>query len=418
MDELGAYLERVADLIPFRDVNQSGQLAKLIREYCIAFDENQSCCLCTGPINIKSRAEAKKIYQDSSVPCISCAEAQNKKNNEQKKKDELEINRRLKCLVEENASVTLNYAGLPDNIILVLLAINALVTPRLVNGTFCMKDCYDLAPWEPYAYIKQLYNGRYLLEDYYAAKSGTYFLNNGELWHKTSQLELFLPPDAVCGRVADLSLLDEHRFSDSDSLINLWLDYAVGDVLRYLLDQCNTYNHDLDDEAIERIKSTVRHGLQTYSVAELWSVMWKVVRDAASLANREYYNRPKATATIPTKIRKLLEIADQQGGIKKSWDRPDHHIAGSLGMVFFSFFEIDEYTPGSKAIEIFIRLGRSRQSQVNNNLHLLVDSFIRSTLESQDPLFVMECFADKIRSGLATEEAIIEVLNKYGEIFT
>lgn len=418
VDEEGVFLERVADLVPFREIIQSGQIAKKVREYCDAFDENQTCNICDGPVRINGRADVKKVPQSSSSPCESCADEQNRKRAELEAQELVEVNRRLAQMVERNASTTLNYSELPDNVVLILLAINAVVAPRLADGTFGIGDCEDLAPWDPCSFTKQLYRERYLLADPSEVKPGTYYLCDGELWYKTYQLELFLPPDTTLGRgIGALDLLDEHRFSDPESLINLWLDYSVGDVLRYLIDQCNIYNHDLDDEAIDKIKSTVRHGLQTYSVSQLWSVMWKVVKDAASLANREYYNRPKAAATIPNKIRKLLEIADQQGGISRGWDRPEHHIAGSLGMIFSKLFGIDEYSPGVKVIEMFNRIGRSAHSQDDDTLCSLADSFMRSALNGPNPWLVMDHFADKIRDGLTTEDALVEVFNQHSEMF-
>ena len=417
-DEEGAYLERVADLVPFREIVQSGQIAKQVREYCLAFDENQSCCLCGGEVRINGRTEAKKVFQRSSTPCAPCAELQNRTRAEQAALERAEISKRLAYKIERNAAATLDYTSLPDNVVLLLLAINAVVAPRLAHGTFGMGDCDDLAPLNADKFVKQLYKDEYLLDDPSAAKAGTYFLQNGDLWLKTYQLELFLPPDKTHGRgIGALGLLNEHRFTDADSLFNLWLDYAVADVLRYLSDQCNIYSHDLEDEAIEKITSTVRHGLQTYSVAQLWSVMWKVVRDAASLANREYYNRPKAAATIPNKIRKLLEVADQQGGIQRSWDRPEHHLAGSLGMVFSNLFDIDEYSQGSHVIEMFNRLRPPAQVETEHDLQSLAEAFMRSASDGPDPWSAMEHFADKIRAGLTTEDALMEVLSQYRQMF-
>ncbi|HCL14221.1 MAG TPA: hypothetical protein DIC61_03100 [Pseudomonas sp.] len=214
-----------------------------------------------------------------------------------------------------------------------------------------------------------------------------------------------------------MNLLEDHCFTDPESLIKLWLDYSVGDVLRYLFDQCSVYNLDLSEESIDKIKSTVRHGLHTYSVSQLWSIMWKVVKDAASLANREYYNRPKAAATIPKKIRKLLELADQQGGISRCWDRPEYHLAGSLGMIFSNFFGVDEYSPGAKVIEMFNRIGRPAQPQGDDTLRSLADGFMRSALDGPNPWLVMSRFAEKIRDGLTTEDAMVEVFNQYSEMF-
>lgn len=417
-DEEGVFLERVADLVPFREIIQSGQIAKKVREYCDAFDENQTCNICNGPVRINGRADVKKVPQSSPLPCESCTDEQNRRRAELEVQEQAEVNRRLARIVEQNASTTLDYSELPDNVVLILLAINAVVAPRLADGTFGIGDCEDLAPWDPGLFIRQLHRERYLLADPRTVKPGTYYLCDGELWYKTYQLELFLPPDITLGRgIGALDLLGEHHFSNPEALIKLWLDYSVGDVLRYLFDQCRIYNHDLDDEAIDRIKSTVRHGLHTYSVSQLWSVMWKVVRDAASLANREYYNRPKATATIPNKIRKLLEIADQQGGISRGWDRPESHIAGSLGMVFSNVFAVDEYSPGVKVIEIFNRIGRSTQLQDEEKLSSLTDSFMRSALDGPSPWLVMSHFADKIRDGLTTEDAMVEVFNQHSEMF-
>lgn len=412
MDEEGAYLEPVAGLVPFRDIRQPGQIAKQVREYCIAFDENQCCYLCKGPIRINGRADAKKFPQNSAAPCSNCVEERSRKRAEQDALDHAEVSRRIAVLVEKNSSVTFDYDALPDDVVLILLAINAVVEPRLVQGTFSLRDCDDLAPLGSDEFVLRLLHEGYLLQDYYGAKPGAYYLQDGELWRKNYQIEVYLPPDMTHGRgLSSLELLEEHRFSESERLTNLWLDYAVRDVLRYLLDQCAIYNHELDNEAIEKIKITIRNGLRTYSAAQLWSVMWKAVKDAASLASREYYNRQKAAATIPNKIRKLLEAADQEGAISRSWDRPQHHIAGSLGMIFSNLFGVDEYSPGSKVIELFYRLNLSIREQGDDEFRALAEAFMRSALERQEPGAAMNQFAEKIRAGLTTEDAIMEVVN-------
>lgn len=413
MDEDGGFLERVGDLVPFRDILQSGQIAKQVREYCFAYDENQCCHICQGPVRVYGRADIKKTFQPSSVPCESCSETLRRQHAEQQALEQAEIAKRLAYKYERNASATLRYDKLPDHVVILLLAADALLAPKLANGTFGIGDCDDLSPWGARQLIQRLYREGFLLDDPDAAIPGTYYIKNDELWSYTYQLQLFLPPDAVIGRgSAALGLLDEHVFCDSESLIELWLDYAVADVLRYLIDQCNTYQHELEDEAFEKIKGTLRHALRTYSVAELWSVIWKAVKDAASLANMQYYNRPKAAATIPTKIRKLLERADQKGGINHTWNRPDHHLAGSLGMVLSNLFDIDEHTPGRAVIEMFNRLGRSTEVPGLDDLQSLAQSFLKGALEGADSWQAINLFAEKIRAGLATSDAIVEILSE------
>lgn len=413
MDEEGGFLERVGDLVPFRDILQSGQIAKQVREYCFAYDENQCCHICQGVVRVYGRADIKKTYQPSSAPCESCLENFRRQEAEQHALEQAEIAKRLVYKYERNASATLRYDELPDHVVILLLAMDALLAPKLANGTFSIRDCDDLSPWGAIQLTQRLYREGVLLDDPDAATPGTYYIKNGELWSYTYQLQLFLPPDAVIGRgTAALGLLEEHVFSDSEALIDLWLDYAVADVLRYLIDQCNTYQHDLEDEAFEKIKGTLRHALRTYSVSELWSVIWKAVKDAASLANMQYYNRPKAAATIPTKIRKLLELAEQKGGINHSWNRPDHHLAGSLGVVLLNLFGIDENIQGRAVIEMFNRLGRSTEAPGLDDLRSLAQSFLRGALEGDDSWQAITVFAEKIRAGLTPEDAIVEILSE------
>lgn len=45
MDETGAYIEKVKDLVPFRNLTQSSFLSSHVREYCVAYDENQPPCV-------------------------------------------------------------------------------------------------------------------------------------------------------------------------------------------------------------------------------------------------------------------------------------------------------------------------------------------------------------------------------------
>lgn len=418
MDEECAYRERVADLVPFREIVQSGQIAKRVRDYCIAFDENQYCYLCNGPVQISARSEAKKACQNSSVPCADCEELLRQQRAEANAAAQVELAKHLASIAQRNASITITYEYIPDDAVLVLLAIDALVAPRLANGTFTVSDCGDLSPYNPGFFVRELYTRGYLLTDPYAAAPGTYFMKEDGVWHVTAQIQYFLPPDDFSGRGQEaLGLIKDREFTDSDALVSLWLDYAVGDVMRYLLDQCRIYSHDLETEAVEKIKSTVRHGLQTYSVAQLWSVAWKAVKDAASLANREYYNRPKAAATIPNKIRKLIEIAEQEGGIPRSWDRPDHHLSGSLGMIFHSLFSIDEYSPGREVIEMFTALGRARSHDANDALLSLTQTFMTAALGGPDAGAVLEMFAERIRAGLTTEDAMTEVIHQHGDLF-
>lgn len=81
-------------------------------------------------------------------------------------------------------------------------------------------------------------------------------------------------------------------------ILQLWLDYAVSDCMAYLFSECSLHGLETDAEDDIKIKSILRTALETWSIAQLWSVIWKVVRDAASLSTRVYYSKAKAAATL------------------------------------------------------------------------------------------------------------------------
>jgi len=416
MDEEGSYLERVGDLLPFREITLPGSVAKYVRQICWAYDENQVCPECDEELRINGRGDAKKTPQRSSHPCNDCQEDQRKEQKERDAAERAELEKRLEPYIASMRAKTISYSDLTDDAVVVLQAIDSLIGPQLTRGTFSRSECYELTPMGADDFIGRLYKQGVLADDPTAAKPEAYFLKDGSVWQKNSLVRYFLPPDSAVGRGEEaFSILLGREFSDTEALTNLWLDYAVTDVMKYLQHQCATHNQDLEIEAIEKIKGTVRHGLRKYSVAQLWFIVWKVSRDAAALASRTYYNHEKATATIPTKIRKQLEIADQGSELRNDWSRPEPHIAGSLGMVFNSLFGLDEHSKGADVLKMFARLGE----RINRGVELdeLAAAFMRETLDSQNSLPALEAFAEMIRTGLTTEDALMETINGNPEMF-
>lgn len=407
MDEEGVYLEKVSELVPFREIIQSGLIARYVRTLCKAVDLNQACRKCEGPILITSRTEAKKRFQISSRPCADCLDAQQREELERQRLEEIQLQTQLARRTESMRSASISYADLTDDQRFILLAIDALVSPRLAHATFTEGDCETLAPWEGKSYLSRLFMAGVICDDPQAARPGTYYLHGAELRAHMSYVQFFLPPDTLLGRGAEaLESIIEPPFTDGEAMTNLWLDYSVGEVIRYLVDRCRVYRLELDDESVEKIKADVRFALHRYSIRELWFVMWKVVKDAASLANHEYFNRYKAAATIPNKIRKQIELADKQGGIDRYWDRPKEQIAGSLGMAFRALFEIDELTPGNQALAKLAQLG----APVNNDeLHSVASNFMQGALNNNVPLPAMEHFAELILAGFDTRCALEEL---------
>ncbi|MBA6421813.1 MULTISPECIES: hypothetical protein [Pseudomonas] len=415
MDEAGTYLEKVTGLVPFRQLTQSSFISSHVRKYCRAYDENQQCSLCNGPVLVTKRHEPRKAFELSIRPCTPCAERIKQDELRIKQAEEAELQRVLQKRSHDMACRTISYDALPDDICVLLLAMDALIGPRLTKGTFRENECAALAPYDGGFFLRRLREVGIILDQPSAARPGTYFLENGQIVMRWAQAEFFLVADDKYGRGEDvIRRIAEREFNNPDALFDLWLDYATSDAARYLLDQCRIYNLAFGSEDVERIKGTIRQALRVYSTSQLWSVIWKVVKDASSLASHMYFNRIKASATIPNKIRKQLERAGQEDGISRYWSRPEHHLAGSLGTVFSRLFGLDENTNGQQAHERFAQLVHHSSTEADEALESLVRSFILQAQDNPGAVQMMCQFADLVRSGLQTKPALEEIIGVVG----
>ncbi|MBV4481538.1 hypothetical protein [Pseudomonas khavaziana] len=411
VDESGQYLEKVSALTDVIEMAPGVTLASFIRQRCNAFDDNQVCPKCAELIEIKNRSEAKKVPQRSSKLCTLCQNDQDAIALAAKKTKAAELERQLAEYVGMQSTRTVDYSALPDAQVLLLLALNRAVTPRLTNGGFRLGDCRGLAPWYVGDFMLQLRETGLVLDDPSKASPGTYYWEGDEIWVLGDQVVYRLAPDAA-SRSADevIRSLPDRIYTDADGLFNLWLDYAVADVMRYLGAECELYNHDLSEQELAEIKSTMRAALHTYSVSQLWSVAWKVVRDAASLANREYYNRSKAAATIPGKIRRNLEKVQRESIELKAWSRPEHHPAGTLGMVLGEILGVDENTSGHRVSSLIAWLtGQACSPAIEAALDEPIRELMTLALSHDIGASVMLRFAEMIRAGHEVGFAIEEI---------
>lgn len=140
-------------------------------------------------------------------------------------------------------------------------------------------------------------------------------------------------------------------------------------------------------------------------------MIWKNVKDAASLARLVYYTASRATATIPGKIRRTLEKVEKEGAELRHWDRPDQQPAGTLGMLFNELFGVDEDTPG---VEVMARLTRlspvkpragNELAQPEQVRRLLCEAMINDTGAQ-----MMQQFAALIREGHEIGQVITMML--------
>jgi len=412
MDASGQFLEKVNALSDVLEMPQGATLAGFIRQRCRAFDENQVCPQCAKLVEIRNRSEAKKTPLRSTKLCTCCQAARDAIALEEKKAKEAELEKRLAEYGRGQAAKVVDYTEVPDAQVLLLLALDTAITPRLTHGGFTVGDCRGLAPWYVSDFLSQLWDAGLILVDPAKAKPGTYYWQGDNICFKSAQVVYLLTPDATTGEDGKevIHTLSQRVYTDAEGIFSLWLDYSVADVMCYLGDQCYRYNHELDEQQWNEIKSSLRSAVETYSVSQLWFVAWKVVKDAASLANHQYYNRVKAAATIPGKIRRYLEKVQRESLELRSWSRPEQQPAGTLGMLFNEILGVDEHTSGLLATTRIAQLtGWEYSPSIEAELCKPIRELMTNALALDAGVCVMLRFAELIRAGHDVGFAVEEI---------
>ncbi|MBT8764857.1 Rossmann-fold NAD(P)-binding domain-containing protein [Metapseudomonas boanensis] len=415
-DEIGGFVEKVNALLPFRNITKSAMLAGFIRQHCQAVDENQRCPQCGEGIVINSRSEAKKFPLIATKPCAACQYALDEAKRAAQAKMEAELQRQLRIRTAAVASWTVDYGAIPDDMALLLRALDRAIEPRLSNGTFTRGDCRGLSPYYVDNFIDQLWQAGVILDDPGRSPPNAYFLRNEELLLQSNLATYFLVPDGGGGAGEHvLEKLLGRTYGDHSSLLPLWLDYAVADCMAYFFGQCDLYGLSISADDEGEIKSIIRVALRTYSISQVWSLAWKVIKDVSSLASREYYNKQRAATTLPGKLRRHLESIRKDLKPVKQWDRPERQPAGTLGQLFYELFGLDEDSLGSDVMAVFSQRDalQATASEVEAKLAQPVRRFMREALSHDVGANVMLRFTELVRSGFDVADAIDEIFGTH-----
>ena len=353
-DDNGKFIEPISGLIPYGSLKNSQQLVKFINEVSSAWDTSRICPNCHAHILLRSRIEVKSPLEQNHCICNACKDNEEIKFKVAEKEKFDELARQLIAVTERNLAATIEYEQIPVDVVLILIALDRVINPRLITGSFMLSECQGLVPTDSDLFVQRLWVAGVILDLPTKALPQAYVLKEEQLHHYRHKVAYFLVPDEQLGKdETSFSLLADRNFSGCSELRQLWLDYGVCDCLAYLFNQCALHNLETLPEDDAEIKSILRTALQVHSVAQIWSVIWKVVQEAASLSTRQYYNKAKAAATIAGKISRQIERVVKSDAPIKVWRRPTDQPAGALGDVFYEYFGIDEGTTGIEVLSVF-----------------------------------------------------------------
>ena len=414
VDAKGKFVHTVSSLLPWRDTTTIAELNILLRSIVVARDTNLQCLECGQLEIITARSQFKPRSAPASIRCSRCRDMAEQSKRAAAEAAKKELENQVAALAKHKIAMRFDFSGLPDDMALLLLAIDRAIAPRLVSGTFSIRDCRLLVPHDHHVYITRLVRNNAIIVRPDLSPDGTYKSVEGALsYYAEKAVYQMTVPVQDRPRAQVVGQLREREYGPSAGMTELWLDYVSSECLCYAHDQAHLHNLPIDEELGLQIASTVRAAAESYSIALLWSAIWRVVRDAATLARRDYYSAPKAAATIPGKIMRLLAKVEDGTAVLKPWSRPELQPAGTLGELFWERYGVDEDTAGATALEILRPSDPPHTVQSSSDSPAIVRSHVDQLFLAASghgaALEVLSAFSQALEQGFSIPDAISHV---------
>jgi len=107
-------------------------------------------------------------------PCGTCQQTTKEAQREVEARANAELQQYLAPYIERTLSRTIDYSTLSDDLVLILIALERTINPRLLTALLCAAIAGN-APYYAGDFITKLYKAQVILDDPSKAKSGTYF---------------------------------------------------------------------------------------------------------------------------------------------------------------------------------------------------------------------------------------------------
>jgi hypothetical protein len=118
-----------------------------------------------------------------------------------------------------------------------------------------------------------------------------------------------------------------------DEVTQLWKDVALQDCLDFLRAQLE--EHDFEFKPGEKTMLVLRGALEEYSPGQVFSMIWRAVRDAASFFTKGGVTRQHAGNIVPGAIQRNAESARAHGRVLNPFQRSSKFPQPMISQVFF-----------------------------------------------------------------------------------
>lgn len=401
VDENGKYRESAKTLLADTGATHSAQQTALLATYATAHDTDRRYQCCGKPAEVRSRTSRPSFLRI----CETCRTEQDRDALVAASREREQLDKALRGLAERNASRTFDYLDAPDEVALLVLAVNRALGGRYFQIAFNAERCGSLSSIDRDVLLTRLYEAGALVHNPDKAPADAYELKNDSLRYYPRRVVFEATPSAHQD-IDIIACLGNREFTNGAALVLLWLEYAAGECMAYLRDQARQHGLQPSEEENALIISTLRTALHRHSIAELWNALWKLVRDAAAKSTTKYFNARRAASTLPNALR--THLAEVEAGQRhlREWNRPASQPRPALGEVYWDLWHIDEATPGHAVNLLFGRLSDAMPPTSTTYTREAISQLLRQTLALDRAPEALSTFAEAILAGGSMDEAL------------
>ncbi|MPS79711.1 MAG: hypothetical protein E2591_16725 [Achromobacter sp.] len=397
----GKYRESAKALLADTRTTNAAQQTALLRTYATAHDTDRRFQCCGKPVEVKSRTS----HLSFSRVCVSC-DAERKEealviaNRERDKHNQM-----LQHLAQRNANKKFDYLNAPDDIAILVLALNRALGGRYFQITFQSELCSSLCSAYHQDFLTRLFDEGVLVHNPLKAPSDAYEFAGDTIHHHYERV-VFEAAPSVLDDIEVISHLENRAFTNGAALCSLWLEYATDECMAYFLDQTSQHGMQTSENENALIVNTLRSALHRYSIAQLWNGLWQVVKRAAELSTRQYFNSRRAASTIPKAFRTHLELVDAGQRRLYEWWRPHGQPKPTLGQIFWDRWSIDDKTPGQEVIRLFAQFREPSHPTSLTYTREEISQLLRQILALDVAPEALTTFAEAISAGDSMDLAL------------
>ena len=371
MDAENRFTHRASEISArYRALGYRSDFNEAIRLSARVVVNNLPCRSCGGEVEVTGRRALMQLARrpptvgaaDRDVDCTACELGQERDEAAEKaaKLEQLRANVEAYAGQAEHPDYWVDYSTLPFDVCMKLSAYDAWAGHALSR---------DGGPPYTEGFITPTHEGsRAALRTFHTDRglirpapcqqdlSGFVMTEEGGLQWQWHAVRTVLVPH-FSGSTNDALTIASARLPDTaEDGMAAWSECATEACMAYLYGLLKKDDFYLLDEGeCEDVTRSLAVAVQHYSVAQVWSLIWKCVRDAEVLCARPYYSAAKAAATIPGKIDRAVQAARGSRRELPAYLRTGSNPACELEILFQTQFGINEKTTPAEARSIFAK---------------------------------------------------------------